>query len=726
MLSDTCIPAELLARPQWVLYRLEERDGKRTKVPYQASRPSARADATDPGTWSAYAAAAKAASAAGADGIGYVFAPDDPFAGVDLDSCVDGEGKVDARAAALVLALDSYTEISASGYGLHVYVAAALNGGRRRTSKTPWGGAFESYDAGRFFCVTGRHLKGTPTTINPRQDRLAEVRAIVFPPEQQQKPAPVITATADDHELLVLARNAKHGERFDALYAGRLDGYGSQSEADLALANMLAFWVGPDAARIDGLFRGSGLMREKWDESRGESTYGAQTIARALEGRTDFYRPHGATTIENASAVVVEVPALSILLDRTEAFLRRYVALSEAQYIALSVWVAHAHALEATSTTPYLHVTSPEAESGKSRLLECFEPLTPRPLYAASMTPAVLFRAVQKLTPTLLVDEADNQMRDRETKGELLALFNAGYRRGAKAYRIGGKNRDDLQDFETFCAKVIAGLDDLVATLASRCLRIEMRRRGSEEHVSDFFRQEAHAEAEPIRDALAIWGEQATEELRGARPDRLGVRDRLEEALRLLVAIGELAGERWGTRTREALRELAGAKVDGALSERIQLLTDVRQVFESHGNPSEITTADLLAGLIGLDEAPWRGWWGVEHRKDDELQVIPSKGAASKLSAKISPFKIKSRDIGPKEKRRKGYALADFADTWRRYLEPSPDPEPRTSRTPHGEAKTETSQAAHHDGGCAGQDGPQTRIAEPSARGARTERGEQA
>jgi uncharacterized protein DUF3631 len=418
-----------------------------------------------------------------------------------------------------------------------------------------------------------------------------------------------------------------------------------------------------------------------------------------------------------ADSAHVATPAeLATTLDSTETFIRRYVALTEAQYIAVTLWVAHAHALEATATTPYLHVTSPEAECGKSRLLECLEPLTPRPMYAANLTPAVMYRAVQKLTPTLLIDEADNLMRDREAKGELLGLLNAGYRRGAFAYRIGGGNRDELQTFETFCAKVIAGLDDLVATLASRCLRIEMQRRSADESIEDFFREEAHAEAEPIRDALAAWGEQAIEGLRRARPLRLGVRDRLEEALRLPLAIAAMADERWDARAREALRELAGIDVDGAMSERTQLLADVRQVFEDNDMPAELASAELLSGLIGLMESPWRGWWGLE--RDEE--VHPSKGAAQKLSERLRHFKIKSRDVGPKTKRRKGYVLADFEPVWRRYLV-EPEPKSRTSRIPHQQAKNEPPQAAHHDGGCATSDSAQTRIPEPSAPGARLE-----
>jgi len=400
-------------------------------------------------------------------------------------------------------------------------------------------------------------------------------------------------------------------------------------------------------------------------------------------------------------------------LDAVEAFLHRYVALSEAQYVAVTLWVAHAHALDATSTTAYLHVTSPEAESGKSRLLECLEPLVPTPIYAASMTPAVLYRAVQKYRPTLLVDEADNLLRDREAKSELIGLLNAGYRRGALAYRIGGANRNELQAFETFCAKAIAGLDDLVATLASRCLRIEMQKRRADEPVEDFYREEAHPQATPIRDGLAEWTEQNVETLRTVKPERLGVRDRLEEACRLMLAIAELAGERWRTRARESLRELAGVSTSGALSERTQLLADIRAVFADGGDPDELPTAELLDGLLAIDESPWRSWWGVE--RDGEVHA--SKGAARKLSSHLRGFKIASHSVG--EKRKKGYRRADFEDVWNRYLPaPSLPPvaNPLNPLKPHEQAKNEHSESARTGALRADSNTSQTRMAEPFER----------
>jgi NrS-1 polymerase HBD domain len=280
----TTIPAELRERPQWVTWRLEQRDGKTTKVPYDP-RSGRRSSSTDPATWTDFETAASAAG--GYDGVGYVFAPDDPFAGVDLDGCYDEHGNLHPEAARVALELDSYAERSVGGRGLHVLVRGKLNGRRRRSSKTPWGAEFEVYDRGRYFAITGERLVDVPPSINERQAELAAVVARLLPPaaDSEQRAANNGHIRAGDRELLERAFAARNGTDVERLWRGDASAYVSRSEADLALCGALAFWTGPDPERIATLFRQSGLMRDKWNRD----DYKTATIERALAGRTEFF-----------------------------------------------------------------------------------------------------------------------------------------------------------------------------------------------------------------------------------------------------------------------------------------------------------------------------------------------------------------------------------------------------------------------------------------------------
>jgi hypothetical protein len=296
MISATGIPDELRRAAQWVVWRYEERDGKRTKAPYDACEPTRRASSTDPATWASLTYAVKAVERGAADGIGFVFSPDDPFCGVDLDGCIS-DGQLHPEVQRLVERLHSYTEVSPSGNGIHIIIRASLNGGRKRTGGTPWGGEFETYDRERFFCFTANHVEASPATVENRQAELDAVRAEILPPEPKRVPAPAGRGvTGDDRDLLQRARAAKNGAKFEALWRGDTSGHDSNdSAADLALCNLLAFWTGPDPARIDGLFRQSGLMRDKWDSRRGDTTYGAITVASAISSQRKFYDPERRT-----------------------------------------------------------------------------------------------------------------------------------------------------------------------------------------------------------------------------------------------------------------------------------------------------------------------------------------------------------------------------------------------------------------------------------------------
>jgi hypothetical protein len=277
-------------RAQWLNWRFDERDGKVTKVPI-CPHTGELAAVDRPETWGTYEEAVRAAREHGYDGVGFVFTEDDPYAGVDLDNCLDPEsGEVEEWAKELIEQLNSYTELSPSGGGVHILVKAELPlGGRRK-------GQVEMYDSGRFFTVTGRHLPGTPKRIVERQVEVEILHRKLFGLAKGDTDGRVPRGPGNDlsdSEILARARQAANSEAFEKLWAGDASSFASRSEADLALCSRLTFWTGDDPGRVDALFRQSGLYRPKWDERHfGDGkTYGEATIKKALEGATEFYVP---------------------------------------------------------------------------------------------------------------------------------------------------------------------------------------------------------------------------------------------------------------------------------------------------------------------------------------------------------------------------------------------------------------------------------------------------
>jgi len=303
------VPSALRDRPQWVCWRSEQRDDKSTKVPVDANTGE-YASATDARTWADVETALEyARDHDSVDGVGFVFTDDDSLVGVDLDDCRDSDtGELSEDARAIVDRLDSYTEVSPSGTGVHVIVHGALPEGRNRHDDV------EMYEMTRYFTVTGACL-GEQRVIHERTDELAAVHREYVAQETEttaDHPSAAVEASVSvasagnalsDEDLLEKARSAQNGQKFSALWRGDTSGYDSHSEADMALCCLLAFWTGRDGRRVDRLFRESGLLRGKWDEVHyaDGATYGERTVERALQVTTDAYDPEHTSDSENAS-----------------------------------------------------------------------------------------------------------------------------------------------------------------------------------------------------------------------------------------------------------------------------------------------------------------------------------------------------------------------------------------------------------------------------------------
>lgn len=287
----TRIPEELKAIPHWVCWRKDpprKQGAKPVKVPIDA-KTGANGSSTDAATWSSLDAALRRMEADGLAGVGFVLTTAVGLVVLDLDRCVDARtGEVEPWAVKLVERLGSYVEVSPSGTGLHIWIRAELPPGHNRK------GNFEVYANGRYMTVTGARFDDRFKTIESRTEIMAKVFAEVFgtsAPERQVDVSRTPKLELDDDALLERALAASNGDKLGPLFRGDHSAYKSQSEADLALCGILAFWCAGEASRVDRLFRTSGLMRPKWDEQHGKSTYGQRTITLALAGKTKFYDP---------------------------------------------------------------------------------------------------------------------------------------------------------------------------------------------------------------------------------------------------------------------------------------------------------------------------------------------------------------------------------------------------------------------------------------------------
>ncbi len=302
---------------QWVVWKYEL-VGKQQKKPLYSPHTHRRASSTDPHTWTTYenahSALANYHSTHSYDGLGFVFSRDDPLCGIDLDHCRDpNTGEVIAWAQEIINIFLSYTEVSPSGEGIHIIIEGTLPGNSHKNAT----GTIELYDKERYFTYTGNHLPGTHETIEKRQSELDQLYISLFgnatevkhvggvtcdqpstcDKDLSHKKGPVTSIDLTDEQLLNAARRGAKGRLFTQLYdQGSIPYYKPNGEedpnrGDLALCGILAFYARGDANRVDRLFRASRLMRPKWDEKRGNSTYGLRTIEKAVSNRQGDYDP---------------------------------------------------------------------------------------------------------------------------------------------------------------------------------------------------------------------------------------------------------------------------------------------------------------------------------------------------------------------------------------------------------------------------------------------------
>ena len=339
-------------------------------------------------------------------------------------------------------------------------------------------------------------------------------------------------------------------------------------------------------------------------------------------------------------------------------------------------------ALEAARATPYVLTISPEKRSGKTRVLEVAELVVREPVRAANITAAGVFQAIEKWTPTLLVDEIDAVFRSKSEQAEALrGVLNAGNRRGSHVIR--GSQDGEPVRFGTFCPKMLAGINTgkLPDTIRDRSIVLSMERRRAGEKVDDLFPAELADQLDELRRRLEDWAAENIERLRTVAAARAGRRARrpppggVGPALFAIadLARGRMAGEipagrdsaregRRGRRRRGArARADRGAAIDlrrGRARDRVQ--DDLPEAERRRGAP----VRRLLRG------------------RGDQ--------AAVDLAKLLRPYGIKPKKVRVGIETPRGYEREQFDEVWQRY---APDEHARGG-DPSGEAQ-QAQQAQH-------------------------------
>jgi len=340
----------------------------------------------------------------------------------------------------------------------------------------------------------------------------------------------------------------------------------------------------------------------------------------------------------------------AVLLDSIKRVFRRYIFLPKDADIALSLWALHAWTMDAGDISPFMVLVSPTKRCGKTSVLILLFFLTPKSELAANITASSLFRYIEAVRPTLLIDEADTFARDNE---ELRGILNSGHTRLAaniiRNVEVNGEHKP--RRFSTWAAKAIATIRGLADTLEDRAVTVTLQRKPPGAKVERLLRRDTE-EFKRLRSQAARWAADNFDKLVDPDPQVPGaLNDRAADNWRPLLAIAELVGGDWPARGREAALVLSGEAQDDAIG--VKLLNDIRLAF---GDDDAIRSADLVAKLAEDPERPWADW---KHGR-----VLTQ----NQLGRLLSGFGISSETVDiPGLKSAKGYKRARFEEAWMAY-----------------------------------------------------------
>jgi hypothetical protein len=364
---------------------------------------------------------------------------------------------------------------------------------------------------------------------------------------------------------------------------------------------------------------------------------------------------------EKAKSLVEELEAWpepvsgSELLDTIYQVALDYVIMPENSAVAFSLWTLLTYSYNAFRILPVLGIISPEKRCGKTRLIDVLSGLAYRAFPSCNLTPATVYRVIEKCRPCFLIDEADTFLPNND---ELRGVLNSGHSvKNAFVTRI---NPDTMEPerFSTWCPKAIALIGRLsgqLSTLNDRSILIGLKRKLLTEKVKrlDLDFDIRHLD---LRRKCLRWASDNMDRLQAANPQMPSIdNDRALDNWLPLFAIADLAGGEWPEKAQSAMVTIEAGKEDD--SANVILLQDIKKVFDNCGYES-LWTQNLIEALVKMEDRPWSEW-----KKGKPL-------SAASLSKLLKPFEIKSVQLKKDGKNKNGYKLKHFKDAFERYAVP--------------------------------------------------------
>ncbi len=334
-----------------------------------------------------------------------------------------------------------------------------------------------------------------------------------------------------------------------------------------------------------------------------------------------------------------------ILFQELVDTVNKYCVLPKYADVAVALWILFTYLINAFLISPIIAITSPSKRCGKSTLLTLVKKLSYKSILASNISSAVLYRAVEKFQPTLLIDEADTFMKHNN---ELRGIINSGHTRDTATVLRADGNDHETKEFSTWCPKAIACIGELPETITDRSIELPLKRKLKDEVITRF---SLTSDFYPLQQKCKRWADDHYERIANTEPIYLdSLNDRAADNWSILLVIADQLG------VKGVAIEAANELSSGELGEDELIAMLLHDIQKSCGDSQVIPSQELTDKLVEMVDRPW-----PEFSRGKSL-------TQARLARLLKPLGVRPKNARFGEDVVRSYKLEDFNDAFTRYL----------------------------------------------------------